>query len=109
MNIETLQTICSAFPKVTEDIKWGDHLCFLIGEKMFCVGSLSTNFTCSFKASDEDFVTLTERPSIIPAPYMARHKWVLIEEPSALTLQEWEFYVTKSYQLVKSKLPKKYQ
>ncbi|POY35213.1 hypothetical protein C3K47_16685 [Solitalea longa] len=107
MNIELLQSICKTLPAVTEDIKWNDHLCFLIGDKMFCVGSLSENFSCSIKVSDEDFVLLTERNDIIPAPYMARYKWVLISNPNALTLQEWELYIHKSYQLIKSKLPKK--
>ena len=31
MDIETLRTICQDLPHVTEDIKWGDDLCFLIG------------------------------------------------------------------------------
>ncbi|MCO4291964.1 MmcQ/YjbR family DNA-binding protein [Solitalea sp. MAHUQ-68] len=107
MNIEILQNLCKTLPAITEDIKWEDHLCFLIGNKMFCVGSLSENFSASLKVSDEDFVSLTERNGIIPAPYMARYKWILISDPNALSVQEWEYYIQHSYELIKNKLPKK--
>jgi len=33
----------------------------------------------SFKASPETFADLTERPNIIPAPYLARAQWVALE------------------------------
>ena len=31
MTIDDLRTMCRALPNVTEDIKWGHDLCFLIG------------------------------------------------------------------------------
>jgi predicted DNA-binding protein (MmcQ/YjbR family) len=41
-----------------------------------------------------------------PAPYVARYKWVLVEEPDRLSRKEWEHYVRQSYELVRAKLPK---
>ena len=38
----------------------------------------------SFKVEDERFLELTDRPGIIPAPYLARAKWVYVEDANAL-------------------------
>lgn len=77
-------------PHATEDIKWGSDLCFCIAGKMFCVAGMEEACKVSFKCSDEEFNALTERDGIVPAPYMAKHKWVMVELPSALSKQEWD-------------------
>jgi hypothetical protein len=33
MTIDTVRSICRALPKVTEDIKWGHDLCFIVGRR----------------------------------------------------------------------------
>jgi predicted DNA-binding protein (MmcQ/YjbR family) len=109
MNTEWLRNFCLSLPKVTEDIKWGNDLCFLIAEKMFCVTGTSAAMSASFKCDEEDFAALCERDGIIPAPYLAKNKWVYIQKATALTKKEWEYYIQKSYKLVASKLPKKLQ
>jgi len=43
----------------------------------------------------------------MPAPYMARAKWVLVNDASKLSRKEWETYIKQSYELVKAKLTKK--
>ena len=35
MTIEGLRSICRSLPGITEDVKWGSDLCFLVGGKMF--------------------------------------------------------------------------
>ena len=109
MNLEDIQSICKRLPKVTEDVKWKNDLCFSVDGKMFCVASLAGHLTVSFKVNNEEFDELTSTPDIIPAPYVARYKWVLVQKPSRLTRKEWEQYITESYTLVKNKLPKKTQ
>ena len=109
MNIDKLREYCLSLPGATEGIKWEDHLCFMIGEKMFCITGMSEEDYVSIKVSDEDFETLTEREGIIPAPYMAKHKWIGITKRSALTLKEWKHYLKQSYTIISSKLPKKLQ
>ena len=49
---------------------------------------------------------LTERPGIVPAPYLARAKWVALEKYSALRKSEYERVLEASYDLVVAKLPK---
>ena len=102
-----VQEVCLTLPATTEDIKWEHDLCFSVGNKMYCVAGAADKFGVSFKCSEDDFVTLLERGGIIPAPYMARNKWVMIEQPGALTRQEWMDYIMKSYTLVAAKLTKK--
>src|SRR6478672_7846940 len=108
MNIEELQGLCKSLPLATEDIKWGNDLCFCIGAKMFCVVGLNQSPTsASFKVLDEEFEELSTRKGFIPAPYVARYKWVLVEDINTLSTKEWKHYVTQSYNLVKDKLPAK--
>lgn len=107
MDIETLQKICLKLPAVAEDVKWGNDLVFSVGGKMFCVASLEPPFTCSFKVKDEEYDEMIVRDGFIPAPYMARAKWVLVNKPNILNKKEWEHFVKQSYDLVKAKLTRK--
>lgn len=108
MDIEQLQAICKKLPHVTEDIKWGNDLCFCIGAKMFCVAGLGQQPTsASFKVRDEEFEEMAAREGFRPAPYVARYKWVLADDLNRMDAKEWEHFVTQSYQLVASKLPAK--
>ena len=107
MNLDTLRDFCRKLPAVTEDIKWGHDLCFSIAGKMFCVAALDGPLSVSFKVKDEEFDELSTSPGIRPAPYVARYKWVLVEDVNRLNRKEWEHYVRQSYGLVKDKLPKK--
>jgi predicted DNA-binding protein (MmcQ/YjbR family) len=108
MDIDWLRKICVALPGVTEQIQWGNDLLFKVGGKMFAVAPLEPAPVClSFKCSDESFADLTERPKIIPAPYLARAKWVAMESPDAVTRGELEELLRTSYQLVFAKLPKR--
>lgn len=107
MNVESLRDLCLSFPGVTEDIKWGSDLCFSVGEKMFCITSADMDEGASFKVRDEEFKVITSREGIIPAPYLARAKWVYVLDFSRMTDTEWQHYIRQSYELVKAKLPKK--
>ena len=107
MNIETLREICSSLAAVTEDVKWGNDLVFSVGDKMFCAASLEPPFSCSFKVPDDEFDELSNQNGFMPAPYMARAKWVLVTDRSSLSKKQWERYIKQSYELVKIKLTKK--
>lgn len=108
MTVEEIQAICQAFKGVTQDIKWQDHLCFNVGDKMFIVTSPdSVPVSASFKTSDEEFDELSAREGFQPAPYMARHKWVFMDDISRLSYKQWEHYARLAYELVAAKLPAK--
>ncbi|MBX2967496.1 MAG: MmcQ/YjbR family DNA-binding protein [Cyclobacteriaceae bacterium] len=107
MNIEALQSFCKSLPAVTEDIKWDNDLCFCVGRKMFCVASLEAPFRISFKVPDEEFDELSVRDGFIPAPYMARAKWVSVTNLSRVKQKELEHFISQSYTLIRQKLTKK--
>ena len=109
MDIESIRNICINFPGVTEGIKWGNDLCFTVGGKMFCVALLENPLKVSLKVKDDEFDELSNLPGIIPAPYAARHKWILIQDVSVFTREKWEDYIKQSYNLVIAKLSKKKQ
>ena len=109
MTVEEIRSIALKQPHATEDVKWGNDLCFCIAEKMFCVTSLEGAVKFSLKVSDDDFDDLCQRKGFVPAPYVARNKWVLIDSSAKLTKKELENFIKKSYELVKGKLPKKLQ
>jgi predicted DNA-binding protein (MmcQ/YjbR family) len=104
MSITTLRKYCAALPGATYDVKWGNDHCYSVGRKMFAVFG-PKNF--SFKVDDHRFLELTDLKGIIPAPYMAKHKWVLIEDLKALPEAEVKALLARSRELVAAKLPKK--
>jgi predicted DNA-binding protein (MmcQ/YjbR family) len=109
MNTEKLRSICLAMPAAQEDIKWGADLVFTVGGKMFCVTSLEGPFKASFKVPDESFDSLCSREGIVPAPYMARARWVQVSNEAGFTKGEWEQMIAESHRLVVLKLTKKQQ
>jgi predicted DNA-binding protein (MmcQ/YjbR family) len=108
MNIEDLRGICKKLKGVTEDIKWEHHLCFNVGDKMFVITSPDdVPVSASFKTSDEDFDLLQTREGFSPAQYLARYKWIFVDDITRLSAKQWEYYARRSYELIAAKLPKK--
>ncbi len=107
MDLDKLRTLCMSFPGATEGIKWENHICFMVAEKMFCVTGEWGGV--SIKVTPEDFEELTERDGIVPTPYMARNMWVSIQQFDKLKPKEWQHYIRQSYELIRAKLPKKVQ
>lgn len=46
-------------------------------------------------------------PYFKPAPYVAKYKWVFIEDITKMNHSEWEKFLAQSYDLVKAKLTNK--
>lgn len=108
MTIGDVQQVCQKFPGVTEDIKWGHDLVFSVGGKMFCVLGLDQQPTsASFKVTDDEFDEMAARPGFKPAPYMAKHKWVWVDDINLIKKNDWKLYLKQSYEQVKAKLPAK--
>ncbi len=108
MTLEAFRELCLSFPAASEEIKWENDLCFLIGKKMFAVAGLDRQpVSISFKTSPKLFDQLTERSGFVPAPYLARYKWVSIQDISGLNEGELKTLVSQSYELVLAKLPSK--
>ena len=108
MDLESVRDYCLSLPHATEGVQWDNDLLFRIGGKMFAVMGLDrTPTNLSFKCTPEKFEELIEREAIIPAPYMARNKWVMLERLDALGEPEVKELIRNSYEMVLAKLPKK--
>lgn len=109
MNLDSIRTYCLSLPHATEDIQWGNDLLFRISGKIFAGMSLDPPHSLSFKCTPEKFHELIELEGIIPAPYTARNKWVMLERLDALGDRELKSLIENSYQLMFAKLTKKAQ
>jgi predicted DNA-binding protein (MmcQ/YjbR family) len=110
VDIEWLRNLCLSFPQVTEEEVWENDLTFKVAGKMFAHSVLvPAPVWLSFKASPESFAELTERQGIVPAPYLARAKWVALETKDALPPNELATLLRASYDMVVAKLPRKLQ
>ncbi|MBL0040868.1 MAG: MmcQ/YjbR family DNA-binding protein [Xanthomonadales bacterium] len=111
MDQATIESWVRDWPGVTQDIKWHDDLVFMVAGKMFCVFCFQGQHRgqVSFKVEDERFLEFTDRPHVIPAPYMARAHWISVLSSAAMPIDELKALVRHSYVLVRAKLPKKTQ
>jgi predicted DNA-binding protein (MmcQ/YjbR family) len=108
MDIEAAKQLCRSLPGCVEDVKWGDALVYSVGTKMFATTRVDAADAISFKVEDERFLELTDRPGIVPAPYLARAKWVRVQQ-MAMSDAEAAALLRRSYELVFAKLTRKLQ
>ena len=106
MNTDTIREFCLAFPQATENLQWGDDLCFKIRGKIFAIASLDNPRLC-FKCTPETFAELIEREDIHPAPYVGRYKWVMLDRLDAVRWEELRELIRQSYEMVAAKAPKR--
>lgn len=108
MTAEQVATFCLNLPGAHEDIKWGGVRVFSVAEtKMFALFHLSGRDGLAFKVDADLFLGFCDRPGIRPAPYLARAHWVSMAAPYPLSDNELQALLTRSHQLVVSKLPKR--
>ncbi len=108
MDIESFRSYCLSLPGTTEGLKWGEHLCFMIHEKLFVITSLDDG-QITFKCDPEDFDELVARDGIVQAAHFAKRQWVSIDTVDVLPDNELKERIMASRALVISKLPKKIQ
>ena len=108
MTLDKIKKLCASMPGATKDIKWGQDLVFSVGGKMFCVvcevGEHANSM--SFKVDDNRFLELTDGDRYLPAPYLARAKWVYVKDARKVPEAELKPLLTRSYEIIRDKLPK---
>jgi predicted DNA-binding protein (MmcQ/YjbR family) len=108
-DVEWIRKLCLSLPDVTEDMPWGDDLCFKVRGKIFTGIVLSDGRfpRITLKCAPEAFHESLEIEGISPAPYVGRHKWVMLANSNVLPADELESLIRKSYNLVEAKAPNK--
>lgn len=111
MDERARRRLTAGWPGVEAGLKWEDDLVFTVAGKMFCVLCLRgpQAGALSFKVEDGRFLELTGQPGFVPAPYLARAKWVQVPDPARLPAAELRALVRRAYELVRARLPKKLQ
>jgi len=110
MHPEWVRERCLALPHATEHVIWGTDLTFKVAGKIFAHLALEpAKVWLAFKVTPERFYELTERPDIIPAPYMARASYIALQTREALRADELAALLRESYALVVAKMPHKTQ
>jgi len=103
---DQLHAAAMALPGTVLDIKWGEDHCYCVGGKMFCAtdGAYSN---LSFKATDIAFEALTETGRAKPSKYLARAKWISLDDLAAADAAEVADWIRTAHDLVAARLPKK--
>ena len=109
MSAEWLEEYCLSFKGATAEVQWETSLLYKVGGKIFVIASIlqTSELLLSLKADPENFDELVEREGIIPAPYLARSKWIAIERTARIKPAEIKELIKTSYELVVAKLPVK--
>ena len=89
MTGDELHKAAMAFPGATMNVQWGDDHIYKVAGKMFA-GADGACSNLSFKATDIAFEALTSTGRARPAPYMARAKWVMLDDPKLTKKQRAE-------------------
>jgi predicted DNA-binding protein (MmcQ/YjbR family) len=106
---DEFDTFCASLTATTQVIQWGNASVWKVGGKMFAIcptRDQQLGWKISFKCSDISFELLCEEDGIIPAPYLARGKWVQVHEDSVLSDDELSAYIRQAHTLIAAKLTK---
>ena len=109
MTREEFDSFCKSLPATTNVIQWGNASVWKVGGKIFAICSgwgEGEGPKFSFKVSDMGFEVLTDMPDIIPAPYLARAKWVQLETPDAMADEEFRKHIVAAHEIIVGKLTK---
>ena len=109
MRFEAFHAAALDLPGVSFDVKWGADRIYSVGGKMFAAAGAEGDAAprYAFKASDLAFEILVEQGLAVPAPYMARAKWVQLASADALPDADLLAYLRQAHALVAAKLTRK--
>ena len=111
MTPKQIDRFCATLPAATRTVQWEGVIVFKVGGKMFCLIAPEDHSIgrISFKSAPEHYDALSRSPGFRPAPYLARAKWVSVDDPKALTDAEMKAYVRRAHAVIAAALPKKKQ
>jgi predicted DNA-binding protein (MmcQ/YjbR family) len=106
-----IDKFCAGLPAATRIVQWEGVAVFKVGGKMFCCLAPQDHSVgrISFKSAPEHYDALSRSPGFRPAPYLARAKWVSVDNPASLTDAEMKAYLRRAHAVIAAALPKKKQ
>src|SRR5215212_1887462 len=111
MTPKQIDAFCGKLPAATRIVQWEGVIVFKVGGRMFCLIAPADHSIgrISFKSAPEHYEALSRSPGFRPAPYLARAKWVSVDQPAVLTAAEMKAYLKRAHAVIAAALPKKKQ
>ena len=109
MTRDEFDIFCQSLTATTNIIQWENSSVWKVGGKIFAIHShlgKGGQDKISFKCSDMTYMMLIEQDGIIPAPYLARAKWVQLENDQAMSDEDTKAYITQAHSIIAAKLTK---
>jgi predicted DNA-binding protein (MmcQ/YjbR family) len=109
MTPRQIDTYCASLPAATRSVQWEGVIVFKVGGKMFCLiapPDHSIGRIC-FKCPAEHYDALSRSEGFRPAPYLARAKWVALDDPKTLTAGQTKAYIKRAHTVIAAALPRK--
>jgi predicted DNA-binding protein (MmcQ/YjbR family) len=111
MTPRQIDRFCASLPAATRQVQWEGVIVFKVGGKMFCLiapPDHSVGRVC-FKCPPQHYEGLSRSQGFRPAPYLARAKWVALDDPSVLSPAELKAYVRRAHAVIATALPRRKQ
>lgn len=111
MTPKQIDSFCSKLPAAQRSVQWEGMTVFKVGGKMFCLIAPPDHSggRISFKCATEHYDALSCAEGFRPAPYLARAKWVALDDPKILTPHELKAYLRRAHAVIAAALSKKKQ
>ncbi|QIZ77564.1 MmcQ/YjbR family DNA-binding protein [Ferrimonas lipolytica] len=114
MTYDQFNQLCQSLPASSYVMQWNNAHVWKVGDKVFAIGGWSNDKSKPafiFKASEHNYLFLSEQPGYRPAPYFATRgmKWIQHFDSSPSTDEELRYYLTESHRIVSLGLTKKKQ
>jgi len=109
MTRDEFNDFCASLKSTTNVVQWGNSSVWKVGGKIFAICSIwgeGREDKISFKCADMSFQILCELPGVIPAPYLARGKWVQVTSSETLSDDDIRSYIEEAHAIIAAKLTK---
>jgi len=109
MMFRQIDAFCSKLPGATRTVQWEGVIVFKVGGKMFCLIAPPEHSVARlcFKCAPEHYDALSRSEGFRPAPYLARAKWVALDDPRVLSPAETRAYLKRAHAVIAGALPRK--
>jgi predicted DNA-binding protein (MmcQ/YjbR family) len=110
MTPKQIDAYCAKLPAAKCSVQWEGVIVFKVGGKMFAIiapDEKGRPRDLWFKSAPEHFDALSRSKGFRPAPYLARAKWVALEDPKVLTAAETRAYLKRAHAVIAAALPRK--
>lgn len=104
MTPQVLHAQALALTGATHVVQWGGSDVYKVGGRIFAIRGLGGGV--SFKASDIAYQVMIETGIARPAPYLARAKWVAMDDLDALDEDDMAGWLANAHALVAARLTK---